>query len=243
MSLTRASTDGTYMAKLTINSVCNVYLQSRNPLCMQHLPNVCIWDHLCKYMFAVSLIVFVPHYIPSYTLHYPCHMCIHVWRRCHMLVLIYLLTTYFMQALSSRKRQKVVDDVKQIVSADKNYRDQLRTINPPCVPFIGETPYIHAEIHHPCICIWVVCVAISFMHPPLCCRYVLKLDYVHPSWTREHHPWKTRPLHQLWKKVWHCIYLLSTTGPYSVHRIAKWVWFSKCERGSSTIKVLQVPTT
>ena len=119
-----------------------------------------------------------------YTLHYPCHMCTHVWRRCHMLVLIYLLTTYFMQALSSRKRQKVVDDVKQIVSADKNfknYRDQLRTINPPCVPFIGETPYIHAEIHHPCICIWVVCVAISFMHPPLCCRYVLKLDYVHPS--------------------------------------------------------------
>ena len=45
-----------------------------------------------------------------------------------------------LQAVTQR-RQQVLDDMKQIASSDnnfKNYRDRLRNINPPCVPFVGE---------------------------------------------------------------------------------------------------------
>ena len=40
-----------------------------------------------------------------------------------------------------QKREKVLEDLKKIASSDKgykNYQEKLRTINPPCVPFLGE---------------------------------------------------------------------------------------------------------
>ena len=38
------------------------------------------------------------------------------------------------------KKQQVLDEIKQVASSDrgfKNYRERLRSINPPCVPFLG----------------------------------------------------------------------------------------------------------
>jgi len=40
-----------------------------------------------------------------------------------------------------QKRLSILDDIKQIASSDKgykNYKEKLRSINPPCVPFLGE---------------------------------------------------------------------------------------------------------
>ena len=43
--------------------------------------------------------------------------------------------------LQAARRLQILEEMKQIASSDnnfKNYRDRLRTINPPCVPFVGE---------------------------------------------------------------------------------------------------------
>ena len=58
-----------------------------------------------------------------------------------VVIIIHCVMLSAPQALTSQRRQQVLDDMKQIASSDnnfKNYRDRLRTINPPCVPFVGE---------------------------------------------------------------------------------------------------------
>lgn len=47
----------------------------------------------------------------------------------------------FVPALQAARRLHILEEMKQIASSDnnfKNYRDRLRAINPPCVPFVGE---------------------------------------------------------------------------------------------------------
>ena len=46
---------------------------------------------------------------------------------------------YVYQKLEARRSQ-ILDEVKSIASPDrayKNYKEKLRNINPPCVPFVG----------------------------------------------------------------------------------------------------------
>ena len=53
---------------------------------------------------------------------------------------ISILHVYISQKLEGRKGQ-LLDEVKSIASPDKaykNYKEKLRTINPPCVPFVGK---------------------------------------------------------------------------------------------------------
>lgn len=53
-----------------------------------------------------------------------------------------------------------------------------------------------------CICICVVCIAILFMSPfHVAGMYLNRIAFIQVG---QENPWKTRPLHQLWKEVWHC---------------------------------------
>lgn len=55
----------------------------------------------------------------------------------------------------SPKRLQILEEIKQIASpnhAFKNYVEKLRTINPPCVPFLGEEdrewrPHLHFVVN------------------------------------------------------------------------------------------------
>lgn len=41
----------------------------------------------------------------------------------------------------SPKRKQILEEIKQLASTDKgykNYKQTLRAINPPCVPFVGK---------------------------------------------------------------------------------------------------------
>ena len=53
----------------------------------------------------------------------------------------------FFQKLEGRKLQ-LLDEVKLIASPDrayKNYKEKLRNINPPCVPFVGKFAFVVAS--------------------------------------------------------------------------------------------------
>lgn len=67
--------------------------------------------------------------------------------------------------LQAARRLQILEEMKQIASSDnnfKNYRDRLRTINPPCVPFVGEKNrpsavmiLIIRNIHQTKVCRWL----------------------------------------------------------------------------------------
>ena len=83
------------------------------------------------------------------------------------------------QKLEGRKSQ-LLDEVKSIASPDrayKNYKEKLRTINPPCVPFVGKLLYI-SNMKEPtctrvvlCRCM-LVCVPSNFME---CSHYAVSV--------------------------------------------------------------------
>ena len=52
-----------------------------------------------------------------------------------------MTSNYILQEFSP-KRKQVLDDIAQVTSTNrgyKNYREKLRLVDPPCVPFVGKT--------------------------------------------------------------------------------------------------------